>query len=178
MLYPKMHHVYVGVDTHRQTHTAVILNYFFEKLGEITFNNKPSAFPSMLKEVKKHVSSEITPIFGLEDVASYGRELAVFLIGKKEKVKYVNATLTYTERKNCTTLHKTDSYDAECVAKVLLGKLDTLPDAQPNDLYWALSELVTKRRSLVKSCMALKNQIHNYISHHYPSYRKFFRVFV
>ena len=177
MLHPKMHHVYVGVDTHRQTHTAVILNCFFEKLGELTFNNKPSAFPAILKEVKKHASNEITPIFGLEDVSSYGRELAVFLIEKKEKVKYVNATLTYTERKNRNTLHKTDAYDAECVAKVLISKLDALPDAQPNDLYWALSEMVTKRRSLVKSCMALKNQIHNYINHHYPSYRKFFRVF-
>lgn len=99
------------------------------------------------------------------------------MIGKKETVKYVNATLTYTERKNQNTLHKTDSYDAECVAKVLLSKMDTLPDAQPNDLYWALSEMVTKRRSLVKACMALKNQVHNYISHHYPSYRKFFAVF-
>ena len=177
MLHPKMLHVYVGVDVHRQTHTAVILNCFFEKLGEVTFQNKPSAFPAMLKEVKKHVSGEITPLFGLEDVASYGRELAVFLIGKKERVKYVNATLTYTERKNQNALHKTDSHDAECVAKVLLSKLDTLPDAQPNDLYWALSEMVTKRRSLVKSNMALKNQVHNYISHHYPSYRKFFAVF-
>jgi len=130
----------------------------------------------VLKEVKKHVSDGITPVFGLEDVASYGRELAVFLIEKKETVKYVNATLTYTERKNQNTLHKTDAYDAECVAKVLLSKMDTLPDAQPNDLYWALSEMVTKRRSLVKTCMALKNQVHNYISHHYPSYRKFFAV--
>jgi transposase len=177
MLHPKMCHVYVGVDVHRQTHTAVILNCFFEKLGEITFQNKPSAFPAVLKEVKKHVSDGITPVWGLEDVASYGRELAVFLIAKNEPVKYVNATLTYTERKNQSTLHKTDSHDAECVAKVLLSKLDTLPNAQPNDLYWALSELVTKRRSLVKTCMMLKNQIHNYISHHYPSYRKFFSVF-
>ena len=177
MLHPKMMHVYVGVDVHRQTHTAVILNCFFEKLGEITFQNKPSDFPAVLKEVKKHISAGITPVFGLEDVASYGRELAVFLIGKKETVKYVNATLTYTERKNQNTLHKTDSYDAECVAKVLLSKLDTLPDAQPNDLYWALSEMVTKRHSLVKSCMALKNQVHNYISYHYPSYKKFFAVF-
>jgi transposase len=176
-MHPKMMHVYVGVDVHRQTHTAVILNCFFEKLGEITFQNKPSAFPAVMKDVKKHLSSGITPIFGLEDVGSYGRELAVFLIGKKEKVKYVNATLTYTERKNQNALHKTDAYDAECVAKVLLSKLDTLPDAQPNDLYWALSEMVTKRHSLVKSCMALKNQVHNYISHHYPSYKKFFAVF-
>ena len=73
--------------------------------------------------------------------------------------------------------YKTDAHDAECVAKVLLSKMDTLLDAQPNDLYWALSEMVTKWRSLVKACMALKNRVHNYISHHYPSYRKFFRVF-
>ena len=41
MLHPKMRHVYVGVDVHRQNHTAVILNCFFEKLGEMTFQKSP-----------------------------------------------------------------------------------------------------------------------------------------
>jgi len=36
---------------------------------------------------------------------------------------------------------------------------------------------VTKRTSLVRKCTAVKNQLHTYIAHHYPSYKEFFYVF-
>lgn len=175
--HPKMRHVYVGTDIHRKTHTATIINCFFERLGEITFENKPSGFEKLLKEVKKYTAEGITPLFGLEDVIASGRELAMFLIEKGYPVKYVNASLTHSERKNQSTLHKTDSFDSLCVARVLLSKMDELPDAKPDDTYWALTELVTKRRALVKACVVLKNQLHNYLIHHYPSYKSFFAVF-
>ncbi len=47
--------------------------------------------------------------------------------------------MTYSERKNQNALQKTDAFDAKYVVKVLLSKMNTLPDAQTNDLYWALS---------------------------------------
>ena len=134
--HPKMRHVYVGTDIHRKTHTATIINCFFERLGEITFENKPSGFEKLLKEVKKYTAEGITPLFGLEDVIASGRELAMFLIEKGYPVKYVNASLTHSERKNQSTLHKTDSFDSLCVARVLLSKMDELPDAKPDDTYW------------------------------------------
>ena len=177
MLHPKMRHVYVGLDIHRQTHTAVMINCFGEKLGEITFDNKPSEFGRLLKEVHSHIGAGITPVFGLEDVQSSGRSLAIFLLGKEKAVKYVNPSLTYSERRNQTILHKTDSYDALCVARVLLNRMDELPDADPKDTFWMLSQLVSRRSAMVKTSVALKNQIHAYIIHHYPSYRKFFYVF-
>jgi transposase len=177
MLHPKMRHVYVGLDIHRQTHTAVVINCFGEKLGEITFNNKPVDFGKLLKEVQSHIGAGITPVFGLEDVQSSGRSLAVFLLSKNKAVKYVNPSLTYSERHNQTILHKTDSHDALCVARVLLNRMDELPDADPKDTFWMLSQLVSRRTAMVKASVALKNQIHAYIIHHYPSYRKFFYVF-
>jgi hypothetical protein len=60
---------------------------------------------------------------------------------------------------------------------VLLSKLGQLPDARTDDRLWALSELVTKRRYLVKNSVGLKNQLHGYISHHYPGYKGFFYLF-
>jgi hypothetical protein len=36
-MHPKMKHVYMGVDTHKRTPTAVIINCF----GEVTLENKP-----------------------------------------------------------------------------------------------------------------------------------------
>jgi hypothetical protein len=43
--------VYVGVDLHKQHHTAVIIDCWNQKLGEIKFDNKPTAFPQLEKEV-------------------------------------------------------------------------------------------------------------------------------
>jgi hypothetical protein len=54
-MHPKLKMLFCGVDTHRRTHTAVVLNCFAERLFEITFENKPSAFDEFYKTVKKHV---------------------------------------------------------------------------------------------------------------------------
>jgi len=50
----KMRHVYVGLDLHKAHHTAVIINCWNERLGEIQIENKPSAFDELMKFVKKH----------------------------------------------------------------------------------------------------------------------------
>lgn len=134
----KQQHIYIGVDLHKSTHTAVIINVWHEKLGEITFDNKPSEFPKLLKEVKKYLEKGVTPIYGLEDVGSYGRSLAVYLLENNQIVKEVNSALSYAERKSYPTTQKSDSWDALNVAKVLLNKLDILPDANPQALYWAM----------------------------------------
>ncbi len=174
MLHPKMRHVYIGCDVHKHQHTAVLIDCFSEKLGEITFPNRKQDFSKLISFVKKHTVQGITPIFGLEDVLGNGRELAIFLLEKNYKVKYVNPSLSQSERKNQASINKSDSIDSQCVANVLLNKLDSLPDAAPNDLHWALNELATKRNTLVKNNVVLKNQIHTYLSHHYPNYKSFF----
>ena len=65
-MHPKMKMLFCGVDTHRRTHTAVILNCFSEKLFEICFENKPTAIEEFYKEVKKQVKRGYTITFGLE----------------------------------------------------------------------------------------------------------------
>ena len=45
----KLNYSYVGVDTHKEFHVAVVINFFNEKLGEVKFENKPAAFGAMLK---------------------------------------------------------------------------------------------------------------------------------
>lgn len=176
-MHPKMKHIYIGVDCHKKSHTAVIINCWNEKLGEITIVNKPAAFEELLREVKKHSTKGLTPLFGLEDTGAAGRELAKYLLRNKQPVKTVNSSYTYSERKKNPITHKTDSVDAECIAKVLLDMFDRLPNADPVDIYWTLGMLVRRREGLVKAATALKNQLHYYVCPHYPSYRKFFTVF-
>jgi len=177
MKHPKMQYTYVGIDSHKNTHTAVFLDCFFEKLGEITFDNLPSKFPSFLNDALKFQAEETTFMFGLEDTSMYGRTLAVFLTDNEQKVKHVNALLVARERKNRNITEKTDSVDAECAARVLLSKLNELPDADPQDKYWILRTLVTRRRFIIKNNTCLKNHLHTLLTLHYPNYRDFFMTF-
>ncbi|MGE7274892.1 IS110 family transposase [Brevibacillus panacihumi] len=171
---PKLTYLYIGVDLHKNHHTAVMINCFHEKKAEIQFENKPSAFPAFLKEVMKVAKHEgLTPVFGLEDVGGYGRGLAMFLIEQKYMVKSVNPALTVSQRISPNG-KKTDAWDAECVARILFSNYDELPTAEPHDLYYAISQLVTRRSNIVSVVTGLKLQLHQRLGYHYPSYKKFF----
>ena len=111
--------LYVGVDLHKEKHVAVVIDCWNEKLGEITFDNRPSAFPQLVQAIKKHLKRGQTPIYGLEDVGGFGRSLALFLREQSCIVKEVNPKLSSGKRKTQTTIEKYDSWDAECVARVV-----------------------------------------------------------
>ncbi|THF82722.1 IS110 family RNA-guided transposase [Cohnella fermenti] len=167
-------YIYVGVDLHKQHHTAVIIDCWNQKLGEIKFDNKPTAFPTLIKEVKKHLSKEMKAVYGLEDIGGYGRALAVYLSESGCWVKEVNAKLANARRKSHVTVHKSDSWDAENVARVLRDELPFLPDAKPIDLYWAISQLVNQRRWVARNLSGTLKKLHQQLGYHYPSYKKFF----
>ncbi|MDA2311169.1 IS110 family transposase [Bacillus cereus group sp. MYBK35-2] len=173
-MHNRQNYLYVGVDLHKEHHTAVIINCWQEKLGEIQFENKPSAFSEFLLEVETYVSNGLSVVFGLEDVGGYGRALAKYLVDHEQVVKEVNPALSFLERKSQVMIQKNDSWDAECVARILVNKFNQLPDAKPNDLIWSIQQLVSRRNALVKAQSALKNQLHIQLNHHYPSYKKFF----
>ena len=116
----------------------------------------------------------ITVVFGLEDVGGYGRALAKYLVDHERIVKEVNPALSFLERKSQVMIQKNDSWDAECVARILVNKFNQLPDAKPHDLFWSIQQLISRRNALVKAQAALKNQLHIQLNHHYPSYKKFF----
>lgn len=175
-IHPRMLHTYVGTDSHKDSHTLVFLNCFHEKIGEITIGSAPSEFPSLVKQAKKYLQSGTTFAFGFEDTTAYGRALVKFLVSKGYIVKHVNAVKVALERGS--TLHKTDSYDAECCAKVLINEFNKLPNVNPQDKYWTLGSLVSRRDSIVKINVMLKNSLHKYVAEHYPQYKKFFCTLV
>ena len=152
--------IYVGIDLHKETHTAVMLDCWNQKLGEITFENKPSEFHKLTRKVSRFVTEEKTAVYGLENAYGYGRALAVWLLEKSHAVKDVNTALSYAQRKSVPMYQKSDSYDAEAVALVLINMLDKLPDAVPDDAYWTLSQLVNRRNNICSHHQRLKNQLH------------------
>ena len=179
----KEEYVYVGVDLHKVTHTAVLLDCWNEKLDEITFNNIPSEFIKLEKMVNKYCKKlnkekgiVIEPVYGLEDAYGYGRSLALYLLERKFIVKDVNPSLSNLFRRSAPTTKKNDSYDAQGVATILINMLDTLPNAKPLDDYWTLAQLVNRRDNIVTDNTRVKNQLNEQLFHAYPSYRKFFTV--
>ena len=172
-MHKKQNHIYVGLDLHKDTHTAVIIDCWDEKIDSITIENKPSDFTRLMNKVKK-IAGKLTPVYGLEDVHGYGRSLAVFLIERGMIVKEVNSALSFMERMSYPTTKKSDDWDAKCIASVLLRKLDTLPNANPQDLYWTIKMMVNRRDSMVKTVTTLTNQLHENLNYNYPSYKKFF----
>jgi len=174
MNHPKMQYTYVGVDSHKETHTAVFLDCFFEKIGEVSFENMPDKFGDFLERAKKFQSEGTSLMFGMEDCSSYGRNLMKFLKNNGHHVKHVNALLVARERKNQNVVQKSDAIDAECAARVLLSKFGELPDAEPQDEYWILRSLVARRNLLIRQRAATKNYLHSLIMQSYPNYRTFF----
>ena len=174
MIHPKMRFTYVGIDSHKQTHTAVLLDCFFDRCGEITFKNLPSAYEAFLREAESLKVEGTELLFGLEDATSFGRTLAVFLEGKGKQVRHVNSYLVARERKNLNITQKTDTIDAECAARVLLSRSGELPVPGLEDRYWILRTLVVRRDHVVSSNTRSKMLLHSLLTQHYPNYRQFF----
>jgi len=171
--HPKMKYLYIGIDTHKLTHTATIINCFNEKLETITFNNDTKGYNFLISTVDKHKENLIA-IYGLEDTKHLGYGLATFLISKDLLVKNVNSNLTYVERKKNPIIFKNDNYDSECIAKVLLDYLDTLPNAKSDEIYWTLKQVVKMRKAIINNNIEYKCKLHAQLLHHYPNYNKMF----
>lgn len=98
MSHYKQYHIYVGLDLHKAHHTAVIINCWNERFGEIQIENKPSAFDNLMKFVKKHMAKGLTPVYGLEDTGGNGRALAVPLSRRSKLLrKSIQHCLTVNE---------------------------------------------------------------------------------
>ena len=167
--------IYVGIDLHKETHTAVVIDCYNNKLGEITFANRPADFPKLVTKVKKCNTDGKAVVYGLENAYGYGRALAVWLIDKGYLVKDVNTAISHRQAKHRGAMYrKSDSDDAEAIALATLNMLDKLPDACPNDTYWSLGQLVHRRDNIMKQRTRLVNQLHEQLCIAYPSYKQFF----
>ena len=143
--------IYVGIDLHKEIHTAVMIDCYNNKLGEITFPNRPADFPKLVTKVKKCNTDAKEVVYGLENAYGYGRALAVWLIDKGYFVKDVNTAISHRQAKHRGAMYrKSDSDDAEAIALATLNMLDKLPDACPNDAYWSLGQLVHRRDNIMK----------------------------
>jgi len=174
----KTDYLYIGIDVHKEIHTAVIMTYMEEYIGEIEISNNLKGFQRLTAYVEKCRAKKdlknLIPLYGLEDVTHYGRNLAIYLLDQEHTVKEVNSALSYMERTSYPSVKKNDMWDARCVCAVLMRRYERLPDADPKDYYWIMKQLVHRRNALVRTKSALLQQFHEQIQYDYPSYKKFF----
>ena len=156
--------LFVGVDVHKDTHTAVALSPFGKKIFEMTIGNEAEDFISLVEKTKVEAEkSGLVPSFGLEDVHSWGERLSSFLVEGGLPVIAVAPILVDHRRSKTTHPEKNDSLDAQGVAEVMIQKIDTLPvytlteEAQEAK---QIRELSLEREWLVKERSRLKNQLH------------------
>ena len=168
---------FVGVDTHKDAHTACMTNCFAQPLEMFTVENRPNRIEKLLKEIDKTAKSHnLSPVFGLEDVMGLGQHLAKCLIDGGYQLKEINPI--ETDRKRLKKAHpdKSDPDDALAISKVLIAEFDKLPTITDlNELHLAIHQLSNRRNSLVKEQTRIKNKLHALLHREYPYYQKMFK---
>jgi len=156
--------LFVGIDVHKDTHTAVGLSPFGEKVFEMTIGNETEDFISLVEKTKVEAEKVgLVPSFGLEDVHSWGERLSSFLVEEQLPVRAVAPILVDHRRSKTTHPEKSDSLDAQGVAEVMIQKIDSLPLYKVTDEAQKakqIRELSLEREWLVKERSRLKNQLH------------------
>jgi transposase len=154
--------LFVGVDVHKDTHTAVGVSPFGEKLFEFHMGNENHDFERFVTRVRE-VQGHMSPRFGLEDCQGYGARLARFLTAEGHPVTYVHPVLVDRERIRSTHPEKSDALDAYGVAQVLIRKIDELPVytlTSRASLAREINEISLDREALVHEQTQLKNRLH------------------
>ena len=167
-------YLFVGVDTHKAQHTAVIINCFHQSIGFTTTPNDPQYFKDFIKELNALNHNDKTLVFGLEDTQGLGSSLAKWLLDNDYTVKDVNPAFTKRERDHSPNPDKSDKEDAEAIANVLLSEWDQLPTLKKNANFKAIRQLNNQRQNLVQQKTRIKNRLHKLIHQQYPNYKEFF----
>ena len=156
--------LFVGIDVHKDTHTAVALSPFGEKVFEMVIGNVAEDFISLVEKTKVEAQKAgLIPSFGLEDVHSWGERLSSFLVEEGLPVRAVAPILVDHRRSKTTHPEKSDSLDARGVAEVMIQRIDTLPVYKLTEEVRKakqIRELSLEREWLVKERARLKNQLH------------------
>lgn len=156
--------LFVGVDVHKDQHSAVAINCFGQLLLKTEVANSLAGFDRLTEQVKRIAQeNKLTPVFGLEDVSEYGLSLAHYLAVSGFEVKSVSPVLVLQLNQYETHPEKSDFLDALGVAKVLIQRIDSLPDfsiSETSQTAKEIKNLISEREFLVKEQTRLKNQLH------------------
>jgi transposase len=162
--------MYIGVDTHKQTHTLAAIDEHGGSLGTRTVTNTPEGWASGLDWARTWRGGHT---WGVENSGSLGKGFAQFLLSQGEvTVCEVSPHRTAQYRRRGRTQDKTDQTDALAIARLLLAEGEELPHVQQDDLSTELRLVSDHRDNLVVERTRLLNQLHAQMLQLDPSYRE------
>lgn len=135
-----------GVDTHKMTHTIVVLN----SVGAVVLQRTISAEHSAYIEVIAEITALGEVSWGIEGTGSYGQALADVLFERGAIVFEVPGAVTQRYRQRGTRRGKSDPLDARAIAEAVLREPERLPRYERRDEQEAVRLLYDHRDRLVR----------------------------
>jgi len=117
--------LFVGVDTHKDSHTTAVLDRYFDVVSTVTFANDKAGY-ARLETCLGKISCGRDIIFGLEDSQGLGSFLAAYLVGKGYIALEINPVTTDRGRKHTVSRDKSDELDAIVIPKTLMRERKNL----------------------------------------------------
>jgi transposase len=145
-----------GVDTHKHTHYAAVIDRHGQLLGDREFEACADGYRQLLAWMRSHGSIQA---IGVEGTGHYGTTLTRFLTGSGERVVEVNRPNRQARRLE----GKSDRLDAEQAARsVLSGAASADPKAKSGAIE-VIRILRVTRASAVKSRTMAFNLLHGVV---------------
>lgn len=142
----------LGIDTHKHTHVAVLLDGLGRRVGGLQFPATDGGAAELLTWSREHGDPRTA---GVEGTGSYGYQLTRSLQAAGLTVVEVNRP----DRANRRRKGKSDPVDAEAAARaVLAGQASAVPKNREGAVE-ALRALTIARNSAVKATTTASNQI-------------------
>jgi len=146
----------IGIDTHKATLAACLVDDLGMPLSERTFANDPAGHGALLAWAR---DAAPLVIIGVEGSASFGASAARFLIEAGREVREVPPQLSRRERAGTRRAGKSDPGDALTIARVTARERD-LPPVRLADPSLELKLLVGAREDLVAEATRVRNRLH------------------
>jgi transposase len=144
--------IVIGVDPHKQTHTAAAVDrQTGELLGELTVRGHEEGHARLLEWAREFDGERS---FALEDCRQVSCRLERFLIGRAERVVRVPPKLMARTRRSARARGKSDAIDALAVARAAIREPE-LPEAHSRELRL----LVDHREDLVCERTRIQNRL-------------------
>ena len=147
--------IVIGVDAHKQTHTAVVVDEIGRLLEEVTVPATEAGHQQLIRFAARN---GLDRLWAIEDCRHVSGALERFLLRAGQTVVRVPPKLMAGQRKAARRFGKSDSIDALAVARALLREPD-LPRARMAGPEREIALLVDFRAELVVESTKLQSRL-------------------
>ena len=149
--------VTIGVDPHKQTHTAVAVDPIGVELAAQTVAARPAGNGQLLEWAR---GLDAERVWAVEDVRNLSGSLERFLIDRGETVVRLSAHLMAGARRGARTRGKSDPIDALAIARAALREgVESLPTARLAGPEREIRTLALYRERLLDMRTRLSNEL-------------------